>query len=555
MAVILAGVVAGALLWPDDEVTLSGDLTWTAAPERPAAHLMAVTATDDGYLAASPVIGGGIDFWTSKHGYTWEYAGRESDTFRPTEIVDGLIYGPAGFVATVEDRAPESFMMPGSTSVFTSDDGVIWSRTELAAGLPDHPSPYMLEQTYIEDVISGPDGYLAHGRSGTVGDLEKIMIDYGLDPAAEFHGVGIEEGPGGYELRVDAGDDFRIIPIEDLGLTEEDALRDISGVPLDVYMWWSDDGVTWDPIDVAETPFGGTGSLLITATEDAFYAFGFGTDEPHMGDEAMRPPSHMAYRSEDGRTWTELGVSGLPAPTWIYDVVVYEGIFYASGADDLAPGVWTSPDFTAWTRLAEAALIDLGRPGVTFGLEPLAAGEAGLVATGMAIGEPEEGFEEPDVAISKDGYTATWGDMGITLADESTGAVIAEIDWETFESETVNIVEDELGSLMFVDAATGDELVTLDRELINATFEDAFAGAGPTQTSVVRYSIDGQTWTLDDASALFGDGAHVITAAVGRDSVVALVITDVEAWLMYAFGEAELQDVPIPEVWVGDPRA
>jgi hypothetical protein len=557
LAVVIAAIIAALLLWSDKEKPLSGDLIWSIAPEAPAAQLTAITATDDGFLAASPANGGGIDFWRSDDGYIWKFAGTESEAFKATEIVQELNYGEAGYSAVVVDRFPEEQAVEGSNLAWTSNDGTKWTRSELVADMPDRASPYLVEMTFVGGVVGGPSGYIAYGHGAHVADFDAIVADFAPELGEEFMvGWGFEEGSAGYEFHVAVGDDFVAIPIADLGFTEEDVMKDLSGEALQPFMWWSSDGIDWEPVSLETTALRtATEFTTATATNDAFYAFGFGPKSPAVAD--MPPfPSHATYRSEDGRTWEELGVTGLATPAWIHDVNVLEDLFVAVGAEDFGGAVWTSPDAQSWTRLPDSAFLDLGRPNTEFGLDQVTAGKAGLLATGVAHSETAEDFEPPQIVISKDGYAVTWDDMTITLASESTGDVIAEIDMGAFESQTVNIVEDERGGFTFVDTTTGERLLILSGEEIQAAAEDAFASAGIALTppAVLRYSVDARTWTLDDVPALFGEGSFVISAAVGSDSVVAVVAADMEAWMMWAFGEGDLADLPASEVWVGNAR-
>ena len=104
--VVVLVAVGGAALWlrdgdetpaatqpppttaPVDEVIPAavGGLTWSRTADLPSDALFAVTATPDGFLAASPAEAGGVDFWTSVDGSSWELlvSDQLSETQAPT---------------------------------------------------------------------------------------------------------------------------------------------------------------------------------------------------------------------------------------------------------------------------------------------------------------------------------------------------------------------------------------------------------------------------------------------------------------------------------------
>jgi hypothetical protein len=171
----------------------------------------------------------------------------------------------------------------------------------------------------------------------------------------------------------------------------------------------------------------------------------------------------------------------------------------------------------------------------------------------MVWAEPPEGLEMPEPVISKNGYAVTLGDEGIlTVADQATGDVLASIDPETGRSDTIEVIEDETG-LTFVNIASGETLVVITHDEMNAAFEEIGEelGIGQPPVQVLRYSADMETWTLDTDEALFGDGAFSLTGAVGDEVVVTVVGSDRDLWEM---GKDPL-DLPQAKIWVGTPTS
>lgn len=520
-------------------------LVWRPAAAPPNGQVLAVT---DGYLAAA-YDGGDVQFWGSVDGDEWVLLGLVGTAFGPDDIVRELDSGPAGFVAGVFGPGPE---FPERTNVvWASVDGATWHRTELTADIPPAPSEYIEQFLAVDEVMIGPDGFLAFGTGGLNPDLDRIAADFAPGfTGDDVYGVDAERRPDGAVLIVGYGDQEPVeIPFADLGVTEDDLTgilgeEGFAGPGFERFAWWSSDAFTWQPVELEGLP---DEWLLIpmrprTTADDGFYLFGPGPDPA----DPEGPGVMLGYQSEDGRSWREFVVDG-PGEDWLRSITRFGDGFLALGEDVSGDGLWTSPDLVTWTRL-DGDLMDAGE-GVAFHMSEIDAGGLGLFANGFLSTEGPGVAMEP--VIAKDGYEITLGETGaITIVDAASGDLVAVIDPETGTSDTVDFVEEEWG-VSFIDTASSEPLVTLTWEEIGAAYE-ALAGElgiGMTPEPVLRFSSDGMTWTFDRHQDLFGEGGFAISGAAGADSAVAVVGTDIDLWT----SESDPRTLPQTVIWIGTP--
>ena len=118
--------------------------TWRQIELEGTGRAWAVTATEDGFLAA----GDGI--WTSPDGIEW----------RPV-VDDGGAYGVVGLV-----HSPRGFVSVGNSdhqaAVWVSEDGETWQRVPHDDGLFGITQPTS-GSTWMNDVVATPDGFMAVG--------------------------------------------------------------------------------------------------------------------------------------------------------------------------------------------------------------------------------------------------------------------------------------------------------------------------------------------------------------------------------------------------------
>jgi hypothetical protein len=529
-----------------------GTLAWKTAIEPPGGQVLAVTAMDDGYLAASHT-SDGAEFWVSDEGDIWTRLATNPEAFRPNYQVYVLHSGPAGFTAEAFD--PTADMTMGTNAVFASTDGATWYRTDLIGDLPESPSKYVIQHSVVHGVTIGSDGFLAFGSGSMMPDFDLIATEYAPGYSSEdVWAVDAEMRSDGAVLIIGFGDEAPLeIPFSELGIEAEDmeAIFEEEGgeePAISQFLWWSADGETWEPI----TPQGLPEFWLLpfmmgsVGTDDGFYLFAAGPDPNDPEGSGVM----SGYHSVDGRLWTEFELQG-PAEDWMRSVDFGDGLFVAAGEDEAGRALWTSTDAKVWERASGSeALFDIGYEG-DYAIEEVDIGRAGFVAVGYVHGEEEMYPLVPvEPVVAKDGYAVTFGEDGLTIEDEATGEVEV-FDMETGSSPSIQIRDGEIG-LTFVDIATGETLLVITNEEIetawNALAEESGAmGQRPDQ--VFRYSTDLTNWTLATAEDLFGDGAFAVSGDMGGDTCVAVAASDIARWE----AEPNRADLPPTVIWIATP--
>lgn len=525
-----------------------GTLAWAVATDPPTGQVLAATRTDTGYLATSQTEEG-VEFWVSDDGDGWSLLTANPDAFRPNYQVYVLHSGPAGFTAEAFDPTVEMDM--GTNSVFASTDGATWHRSELIGGLPESPSPYFVQHSVVHGVVIGPDGFLAFGHGSLEPDFDLIASEYAPGYTAEdVWAVDAERRPDGAVLIIGFGDEGPLeIPFSELGIEADLAV--IFGaegeLPISQFLWRSADGETWEQITPQGLPefwllqfvYGAVGA------DDGFYLF---SADPDPSDPEG-PAVMTGYHSTDGRVWTQFEIEG-PAEEWMQTVNYGDGLFVAVGDHEDDRAVWTSTDARVWERAPGSEALFAGLGG-DYEIEEIDIGGAGFVAVGHVWGEEEMYPTVPvEPVIVKEGYAVTFGEEGITIANEATGEVEV-FDMETGRSETIEVRDSETG-LTFVDIASGETLFVITNREIEVAWEelaDEMGAMGQPPTQVIRYSTDLATWTLDTAEDLFGEGAFAVSGDMGGDTVLAVAATDQERW----YEEPDRIDLPPTVIWVAMP--
>lgn len=316
------------------------------------------------------------------------------------------------------------------------------------------------------------------------------------------------------------------------------------------------------PYSVAFSPFptyrvivhGPLGIPVWTAT-----AAQLGTTEEELAnlfdDPSARDGTHM-FVTEDGDTWQE---AWLPV-TWIHDLDVgADGRFVAVGSSDGGSKTSASEDGLIWTsessydsieqlaawgsgwvgsryrgsspqliRSGDAAQweeidLDLLLPGGhDWSFSPIIAGDAGVAAVVHAFDDPF--FEEPPppVRVQRDGYEL--------VADDTVGSI--RLTREAIETHRIAMwsgvapddiaVDFETDTLTFLDAESGEELVTFSFAELTAADEARWEGPDPSFENGIIFSADGVAWTFDDAADVFA-GDRVLWLMLDDDVIVAVV--------------------------------
>ena len=288
--------------------------------------LLAVTTTDDGYVAVGTNPSGNFASWTSPDGLIWTPTGFESNgQGRPLDVIaagPGLVavgaVGPPGestrkAVWTSSDGATtwqrvleEPAALLGGTLfsvatqdgrlvaigthgecdevAFWSDDGVEWQAGAIILDPILCASP-------VYDVIGGPTGFLA------VGSVLSVNAGVWTSPDGETwteHSI----GSGGRMGSVVATDDgFVAVGAETFIFIDYEDTIVFGEVPARVgYVWTSPDGISWQQTTVSDSL---ALDELVAAPDGTLIAFG------------RTEAGAAAWRSTDGIRWELIPDSGM----------------------------------------------------------------------------------------------------------------------------------------------------------------------------------------------------------------------------------------------------
>ena len=236
------------------------------------------------------------------------------------------------------------------------------------------------ESTAVTDAPPSPPVFCSpcHGTS--------ITLLFGVAPTP--HGwlaVGLEEPPA--EAAIWSSPDARTwrriegfpaangsvaLAVASIGQRVVVAGRDNAGA----ISWASTDGVQWSvapPAGALEGPAGATRMTSVVAWKNRFVAAGYSDDPAHNTETAA------VWSSTDGLTWQRVGI-GNPAfqAAHVLGLAASAAGLVAigtTGSETRGTGVaWSSPDGTAWTRSASAALAN----GIPRAVTPFGSGFAAV---------------------------------------------------------------------------------------------------------------------------------------------------------------------------------
>jgi hypothetical protein len=330
---------------PHDVATFGGD---------GGQQMLGVTVGGPGLVAVGrdgPVADGegSAAVWTSPDGLVWSRVPHDEDVFGgegEQRMVSVTVGGP-GLVAVGFDRPAEQG--EGNAAVWTSRDGFVWSR-------------------------------VPHDEAVFGGDSRQMML------GVTKGGPGlVAVGTDGYSYQED--DDYQHVEIPD-------------ELAADAAVWTSPDGFTWSRVPHDDATFGGLGEQRmesVTAGGPGLVAVGSVTGEL-VGRYAF---DAAVWTSPDGFTWTRV-----PHDEDIFATSggeVYAGYHEeqmlsvtAGGPGLVAVGfdspdecgwdsaVWTSPDGLNWSRVPDERNCDVAGPYDR--MLSVTVGPSGLVAVGEEHG-------------------------------------------------------------------------------------------------------------------------------------------------------------------------
>jgi hypothetical protein len=313
--------------------------------------------------------------WISDHGSSWARIAEPQLAGPGAQGIHDLVIGGPGIVAVGFDGSSGDY----DGAIWVSADGIAWDR--VAEEAFDAPG-----EQEINAIIDTGAGLVAAGYDavGTAVDAAVWVSRDGyewrriFDPALGGFGnqriSSLAKGPGGL---VAAGTQYEP---NDFGLYN-----------LDARVWVSDDGESWSLVD--DPIFGGPGWQFITvvvAGPEGFVAAG-----THILGHPGADNDLAVWVSADGITWNLIDEPIFDRPrVQRISAMIHgpEGII-AVGYDTEPPGnripaVWRSADGTAWARVHDPALREVGNRW----MNAVVFGGPGLVAAGgdgtRPVGDP-----------------------------------------------------------------------------------------------------------------------------------------------------------------------
>ncbi len=358
-----AGSVTATTARPD----LASSSVWSRIPHDEAvfgeAEMSSVTVGGPGLVAVGtegpPDTGGGA-VWTSTDGITWTRTHLGSGG--PSSVTVG---GP-GLVAVGWARSGAD----ESAAVWASPDGLVWSRV---------PGDDVVFKGVMNSVTAGGPSLVAVGSDG-------------MGAAAWTSADGITWSRVAHDETVFGAAEGLRNPATMNSVTQGGpGLVAVGSDGLHAAVWTSVDGITWSRIAHDETVFGGATFCDGDRTISSVTAGGpglvaVGSDrheyEQHCGAVAA------VWTSVDGITWSRVPhderVFGSIGPYAINDVTATDSGLVAVGSRDGdthgSALVWTSPDGITWSQLPHDETA-LGGEGDQM-MKSVTANGSGLVAVG-----------------------------------------------------------------------------------------------------------------------------------------------------------------------------
>lgn len=397
VAVVLVATVFGAAVLfrsGSDEVVATGGApslsegTWVQVPydepqgpDDAVTEVVAVTATDDGFVAVGRASAGVADrgrvvVWRSSDGWDWERV-EHQEAFTAEGFVAVLdVVARGGQLLAVGYQQPRPSV--GDAAVWVSDDGgVNWSRVPNEGDLVGGA-----REKVIWDVMAVSDGFVAVGAEGsdaavwisedgmswaqqgvdTLGDVLGVQVMYAI---AEGDGVLVAVGldrASGNRLAVWTSIDGERWTRADLtsvdtltndGLSDVvwtgsrfvavGVVRDPAALEFDAGVWTSVDGWTWEHATDDQPAFEGPGSQRIRTVDvvgDELVATGSSVWTSLNGVEW----EHVAQSAFDALATGEAFIGGIASTT---DIVVAVGTADAEQGPEAiqaaSPAFWRLP--------------------------------------------------------------------------------------------------------------------------------------------------------------------------------------------------------------------
>ncbi len=379
----------------------------------------------------------------------------------------------------------------GEPSTWASDDGREWGRLDLRdpSGQPLHvyeshshgETTILLASTWVEDGLGRArrEAIEQHGNAA-------VSLLY-LSP--RYHGV------------------FGVLGIH-LGVIRDDIPANVQSRS---YVLRTGDGVSWEMTDLEELiRVGVRMSNLVTSPEGAIWGLVYESDGPVV----------YQYHGE-GSGWGRLQDRSLTRPGGMYFHLMvaqpWSGAHLALPFDAQgSPTLVVSEDLREWDEIFDfATILDL-ESSDNWAVQAWDTGPNDIVMAvhwfGLALGlQPEE----PARTLHKDGFDLEVTRHSIRLLGPDADITVSR--YYSHPHSRVEIDPDD-HSIVFLDTV-GSELIRFGQaELAAVDVRPTSAVTPASMTQAFLHSTDGETWTIQDISALTR-GAWVAQLAVIGDRV------------------------------------
>ncbi len=223
-------------------------------------------------------------------------------------------------------------------------------------------------------------------------------------------------------------------------------------------------------------------------------------------------------------------------------VTTWNGGFLGDRYSATSSGLAVSPDGEVWEPLGVEQLLP---EGLSWGFDPIAAGEAGIAA--VATGYDESmGFEEPEpFVLEKDGYALTADEMrsSLVLSEGDTEVLRLFLDSGQVHEEVA--VDFPTRTVTFIDPATDDPVVTFTFDELDEAQQASYEGMDESREQrAFLFSRDGSEWSVQDLTDIVGENAFVSELLVRDDQVIAVLA---QVPISFATGPPSIP--PTVQIW------
>ncbi|MCH8984663.1 MAG: hypothetical protein IH943_11295 [Acidobacteria bacterium] len=384
VVVLILGLLTVLTRETDPELSASA-FTWSRVPYDEAVFggsgaqsMSSVTVGGPGLVAVGSSWDGEEDrnvgvavVWTSPDGVVWSRVPHDEAVFGGS-VMSSVTAGGPGLVAVGEAGS--------DAAVWTSPDGVVWSR------VPHDEAVFggSGAQSMSSVTVGGP-GLVAVGSS-----WEEDRTDVAAAVWTSPDGVNWSRVPHNKEIFGGAGfQNMQSVTVGGPGLVAVGS--EDGGLEPGAAVWTSVDGITWSRVPHNKEIFGGEDSRQMQ-TDGAGRKAMNGVTAGGPGLVAVGSDGFDAavWTSPDGVTWSRVphdeSVFGGATTQSMWSVTVASPGLVAVGGDssgdDVAAAVWTSPDGVNWSRVPHNKEV-FGGAGFQ-NMQGVTVGGPGLVAVGDA---------------------------------------------------------------------------------------------------------------------------------------------------------------------------